>query len=268
MADPEPLDRDLDWLLLGRYGLLVALCALIPVPILDGWVENHLRRRLARKIAQRHGRTLEPEALALLADAPSGGCLGMVKSVVLWPVKKLLKTFSVVFQVKGITDTFSEVVHRGLMLEDAFEAGLLPGDNDRVRWAMDRALSHVDTRPIERALLGTLRDARHDLNRTIWEAVRVLRLRRVDALADAVEGDQLGATNQVSRAMVAALRTRGLVPELFAWFRAELGQQVLEPRLAGPIVPELVDRPPPTPDPALPMAVEDAVELPVEPRTG
>lgn len=262
MAHDDRPDPALDWLLLGRYGLLVSLCALVPVPILDGWIENRLRRRLARKIAARHGKELPGAELATLADAPSGGCLGLVAAIVLWPIKKLLKTITIVFQAKGIADTFSEVVHRSLLLEDAFEAGYLPGDPARVRRAMDQALTHVDTRPIERTLLGALRHTRHELTRTIWEAVRVVRLRRVEALADAADRDALPAASDLSRAMIAALDTRALVPELFAWFRAEMGEKVLESRLPGPIVPELVDSAlAPEVDRALPERIEEAVEV-------
>jgi hypothetical protein len=258
------MGKELDWLLLGRYALLIALCDLIPIPFLDRMVENRLRRRLVDAIGRRHGRELPAADLAVLGDAPPGGCTGCLTAILLWPIRKVLKTALVVFQVKGIADRFSELVHRGLLLEDAFDEGWLPGDAARVRAAMDGALTHVDTRPIERTLMGVLRSYRHDLNRTIWETVRVLRLRHVDALADAATADRLAeSTTRASKALVAALRSgRVLVPELVAWFRAEMGVKLLDDRLPGPIDPEVLapDGPAP-PDPALPAPVEDAVEV-------
>jgi hypothetical protein len=271
-SDTAPPAPPLSQLLIARYALLVALCALIPLPIVDSMVENYLRRRMARKIAERHGQELAPDALSTLADAPSGGCVGCLFAILWWPVKKLLKTLSVVFQVKGITDTMSEVVHRGLLLEEAFRAGWLPGDAAKVRLSMDKALASVDTRPLERAFNGSLRDVRHDLNRAIWESVRITRARLAsnpglagaEALADAADKDTLGPeASRASEVMVAAIQGYGLVPELVAWFRAEMGAPPeIEARLPGPIEPEVMASEP-TLDPAraLPAPVEDAVEV-------
>lgn len=260
--------KPLDWLLLARYALLVALCALIPVPLVDRWVENALRRRLVRHQARRHGLELPVEAVRVLGDAPSGGCLGLLRAVVLWPIKKLLNTVLFVFSVKGIADTLSEVVHRALMLEEAIEAGWLGSEPpERIREAMDRALAHVDTRPLERSLNGALRDGRHHLNRVIWESVRIARARRahpVTALADAADADALGSgARATSVAMSAALQVSGLVPELIGWFRAEMGHPpVLEPALPGPITPERVLPADAAPEErALPAPVEDAEEV-------
>ncbi len=237
----------IDWLLLGRYALLVALTALIPVPILDSWVENRLRRRLTRLIAARHGVELDDEAIVTLGDAESGGCWGFVKVVVLWPFRKVLRTVLFVFLIKAMADMISEVVHLALLLEDAIENGWIPGDALAVRGAMDRALEHVDTRIVERQILGTLRDARHELNGLIWQTTRIARQRlegsATDALADAAEQDDLGEdVDRVTEAFAAALRNSGLVPELVQWFRAELGQVPrLELPVAGLIEPEVLE---------------------------
>jgi hypothetical protein len=261
----DPPDH-IDWLFVGRYALLAGLCALIPIPVVDVWFENALRRRMVRGVALRRGVTLPPADLATLGDAGTGGCLGLFLAVLLWPIKKVLKTIFVVFQVKAIADTVSEVVHRALLVEEALERGWLPGDAARVRAAMDLALAHVDTRPIERSLNGPLRDARRELDRVIWESVRIARRRRdrpAQAVADAAEAQGLGDPAD-TLAMTTALRVRGLVPELVGWFRAEMGAPpTLEQGLAGPIVPELLPADGPgEPERALPAPVEDAEEVP------
>ncbi|MCA9489477.1 MAG: hypothetical protein KC621_06125 [Myxococcales bacterium] len=260
----------LDWLLLGRYALVVALCELIPIPLLDGWVENRVRRRMVRLITTRHGIALDDAQVALLADASGAGCMGCFWAIVMWPVKKLLKTVLIVFQAKTITDRFSEVLHRALLTEEACELGLLPEKVEEVRKAMDQALAHVDTRPVERKLVGTLRDAKHELNGAVWESARVarerLRDRPAEALADAAEGDQLPQASELSRVLTATVQVSGLVPELVKWFHGELGLLQVEPKIAGLIEPELVPSDIVEPaTPALPMPVEDAVEVVPEP---
>lgn len=240
------MDRAIPWLLIGRYALLIALTALIPIPLLDRGIENLLRRRLVRAIADRHGAELSPEEIALLGNAPAGGCWGCVASVVLWPFRKVLKTMLIVLQVKAMADLASEVLHRTLMLEEALDTGWLPGDAEAVREGMDRTLACVDTRPIERQLMGTLRDHRHDLNRVVWEATRIARERvrgeRGEALALAVERDELGAeADEMSEAMVASLQATGVTNELLQWFRAEMGDVPKLPlKVDGALSPEAV----------------------------
>lgn len=258
--------KGLDWFLLGRYALLVSLCELVPVPLLDGWIEDQLRRRMMRRIARRHGVDLDAEQLSRLADSPWGGCGALLWGLLLWPVKKLVKTIAFVLQAKSITDKFSEVVHRALLVEEAARLGLLPAETARVREAMDAALAHVDTRPIERKLLGTLRSSRHELNRVVWESATIARQRLRDqpgdALADAVEADTIPRASELGEVLTATLRVSGLVPELVNWFHAELGLLKVEPKVAGLIEPQVLPADAEEPPAAAPLAlVEDAEEV-------
>ncbi len=216
----------IDWLLIGRYALLVALSTLLPVPILDTALQNALQRRMVRSLAMRHNADLDPESVAVLANTAGGGCVGCLWGALVWPVMKLLRTVLIFLQAKQIADTASEQVHRALMLEEALESGWLPGDPIKVRQAMDRTLDRVDTRVVERRLAGVFRDHTNALNRFVFQATALARERTdaVGALADAADRDTLGPEiDSVSRAMTAALRTAGAVPELLQWFRLEMG---------------------------------------------
>lgn len=228
----------------ARYALLTTLCTLIPVPFLDTYAENRVRRSLVRQIAARHEVILEEAAVRALADLPSGGCLGMLAAALWWPVKKLLKTIATVFLVKGLVDQASEVVHRGMMLQHAFEHGWLPGDAPRVRAAMDSALDHVDTRLVERAFFGRLRDPRGEFNAMVYAAAR----RPVATGHDAAAGAMEPHAARLSEAMEDAVRRTGLVPELLHWFAAELDR-----------VPDDADDARPAP-PAAPAVVVGGVE--------
>ncbi|MFT4624289.1 MAG: hypothetical protein ACI8PZ_002948 [Myxococcota bacterium] len=271
--------QDIDWLLLGRYALLITLATLIPIPILDRSIENFFRRRMVRAIASRHGATLPPAVVAKLADEPFGGCLGCLAAIVLWPVRKILRTVLVVWQAKALADTTSEVVHRGLMLEEAFGEGWLPADETtEVRTAMDRALHKVDTRPVERALMGTLRDQRDDLTAVVRDAVRVARQRAKGAspraaLADAADADGLGQdADQLSASIKASIQGVGLVPEVLYWFRAAMGAPPHVPAAIGgavevaEVLPADDAEAPPAIGTTAIAVVEDAVEVSDDPR--
>jgi hypothetical protein len=273
------MTKKVDWRLLGRYALLISLTVWIPIPLLDQGIENLLRRRLVRALARRHGAELDDEAVEALGNRSYSGCMGCFWSVVLWPIKKLLKSIVAVFQIKEMADLGSDVVHRGLLLEEAFEAGWLPGEAPRVREAMDRAVAKVDTRVVERAVRGTFRDHSDDLTRVVAEATRVARERakghRGEALADAADAGALGETaEEMSSAMTAALQGTGIVPELIQWFRAEMGREPrLESRMGGLL--EASELLPADEEPATgerlaiegPL-VEEAVEVEAKPKDG
>lgn len=216
------------WSVLGRYALLVALVGLLPVPLLDTWLENRLRRRLVRSLARRAGRELAEDDLAVLGDLPPGGCSGCLVALVLRPIKKLLGTLMVVWQAKSLADSFSDVVHRGVLLQEAFALGALPGEAKRVRAAMDAALKRVDPRFLERHLGQLARDRRDELSRAMREAAAAARQpgRRVEGMADAADQDAVGPElRALSTVMVDVVRL-GLSTELLWWFRHELGHQV------------------------------------------
>lgn len=224
------MTRDVDWLRIGRYALMTALTEFIPVPLLDGFVENVLRRRLVRRLAQDAGVGLSDDDVRILADAPSSGCLGLVRAVLIWPFKKLLRLVFFFLTAKTMADRASDVVHRSLMLQEALVRGWLPGDATRLRQGMDVALEKIDVRVVERALLGAFRDNRNELNRVVWEATRVARARkrgeRADALADATEQDELGEeADSLGALLTDRLREAGVAEEALHWFLLEMQRE-------------------------------------------
>ena len=64
-----------------RHAAAVALCELVPLPVLDTWLQNRVRRRLIRVL----GSPLSDDALRTLADED----LLPWDRIRLWPLKKL-----------------------------------------------------------------------------------------------------------------------------------------------------------------------------------
>lgn len=224
------VSRDPDWFLIGRYALLVALTALIPVPLMDSITETTLRRRMVRALAARHDVKLEEGQIRTLADTPGGGCSGCLVAVVKWPFEKLFKTVFFVLGIKNLVDVASEVLHRGLLLEEAFARGWLPERVPEVRSAMDRSLACIDTRIVERRLVSVFADHTNELNRAVHEAARLARLRVRQAgprLADAADQGLLGAAfDRMVELFTETVHGTAVVPELLHWFRAEMGEPV------------------------------------------
>lgn len=217
-----------DWLLVSRYALLVSLCEWIPVPLMDAWVGNLLRRRLTHLQLAQHGLSGTPSSeVRMLADAGAGGCLGLLWSLVVWPFKKLLRTVLFVLQLNRMVNVFSEVVHRALLVHEALEHGALPGDAVAVRAAMNRSLARVDITVVDKAVLQGVALSRRHLWRTIASVWRRMRSeaqaeRRQHALREADEAPLSEASEDLSQALAEAVHTPGLEAELIRVFREEL----------------------------------------------
>lgn len=137
------------------------------------------------------------------------------------------------------------------MLEEALERGWLPAEPERVRKAMDAALTKVRVYPTERLVFGTFKHKDDD-----WRKV-------VGGAAERDRHRVSGGIPGVARTGAAAASVPGLVPELLHAFRAEMGvAPEPEARVAGLIEPELlgVDAGAIVPSVAA-TAVEDAEEV-------
>ncbi|TNE84796.1 MAG: hypothetical protein EP330_27705, partial [Deltaproteobacteria bacterium] len=56
-----------------RYAVAAAACELLPVPLLDVYAQNQVRRRALRKAASHQGLALDEDQLRALADEELGG---------------------------------------------------------------------------------------------------------------------------------------------------------------------------------------------------
>lgn len=70
-----------------RHALAIAAAEMIPVPLVDTWVQNRLRRRLVLRAASLRGEQLSAEVLAVRADE----AYAPVQRAAFWPVKAVAK---------------------------------------------------------------------------------------------------------------------------------------------------------------------------------
>lgn len=158
------------------YSLLTSLCPLIPIPLLDDWVCDVLRRRLAAEHARDHGVQLKGRDLKILAcgyNPPSvSGCVRgliafVVVKVVLKVLKKIFRKILVFLTVKDCVLAFSQTFHESYLARHALKIGALselPPPVIRVRQAIEAAVDELDHRPIEELVRRTLRGS--------WRLVR------------------------------------------------------------------------------------------------
>ena len=196
--DVEPLTTSSppDWFRSVVWsGLAGGLCPLMPIPVLDDIVLARFRRRMVRRLGEKHGVELNRRQVAALGGGGrSSSCLGLIFKVVAYPFRKVLRKVLYFLSVKEAADTFSLLFHQGYLLHTALEHGALgsggpppAGAAMTVRRAIFETLDAIDTRPIMKLVKGVFRGSR-DLLRGVIRWAR----RRLPTRAGGLQLDDAG----------------------------------------------------------------------------
>lgn len=176
------------------FSLLAGLCPLIPLPFLDDWTLEWVRRRLVVESFRDHGREASPRALQLLTWRPErnalAGCLrlaviGPLLRLTVYLVRKVFRKIVFFLTLSDCVDRFSETFHEGYLLERAFELELVgdgsPAADERlwpVRWAVLAACRAVDPRPVRQIARRAFRGSRQALREAARLLARIARRKR------------------------------------------------------------------------------------------
>ena len=133
--------------------LLTGMCPLIPIPLLDDYVERELLRAAIRRIAVTEGRAIPEETIITLVEDRSSFLVGCLWAIVRWPFKKLFRTIFFFLAAKDIVDVVSRNSHRVAIFHLALRRDLLPAHAARVREDMDATLDRVSISPLTRTVL-------------------------------------------------------------------------------------------------------------------
>ena len=151
-----------------HHALLAAVCQFIPIPFLDDMAGDRVVRRLVSKLLERNGRNYGAETVAPLYEGPEQGMAGkvggFVKSLVMKPVKKVLRTALIVVTIRRAMMTTARVVLLGRTIDRCLARGELadgvPDVQRRKRAAqIDAAVRDVMASPERRGLLKLIRES-------------------------------------------------------------------------------------------------------------
>jgi hypothetical protein len=172
-----------DWAIYAD-ATFAGLSTLIPVPLLDLAYMWFFRRRMPRVIAKRHGLTLDPSVLELLAPWRAG-CR---RSCLTWPlgllwsfIKRLSRKIIYFLTIKEAVDQLNYHWHWAFLLDYALDRGHLV-DAGRARLAaaaIEETLGNIAGSPLlplaRQIITGPLR---------IWRTLRRARRGQEDAVVD------------------------------------------------------------------------------------
>ena len=144
-----------------KHAVVAGACQLIPLPFVDDFIMGQVHERMNIALFREHGFELNEQGQDILRETESRWLSSMLTSVIMFPVKKILKKVLFVFSIKAVADVTSSTFHDGWMVARAVEGryvdpALLAANDEetlkRLRAAVLLTKSQVDTRPINKAL--------------------------------------------------------------------------------------------------------------------
>lgn len=144
-----------------KHAVVAGACQLIPLPFVDDFIMGQVHERMNIALFREHGFELQERGQDILRETESRWLSSMLTSVLMFPVKKILKKVIFVFSIKAVADVASSTFHDGWMIARAIEGryvdpALLTANDEetfkRLRAAVLLTKSQVDTRPINKGL--------------------------------------------------------------------------------------------------------------------
>ncbi|MCO5169707.1 MAG: hypothetical protein M9894_25495 [Planctomycetes bacterium] len=227
----------------ARAALFTAAAVLVPLPLVDDLLVRRSRAHLVATLLRAHGRDVDPARLAPLWQGRGclDRCLGLPFKLLLWPLKKLLRTVFFFLGIRaaaldvGRTLALGRAVDRRLRAGHLAGAGPAPPGADplalealRLRTALDAAYAGIDRVAVVTALGAVVRVARTMPGQLLRAARRVLRkdvedeAAAVAALPAAERQAVAGAVDRLEAALDDPA-VQGLLEELDRRFDAALG---------------------------------------------
>jgi hypothetical protein len=207
------------------YTVLVGLSPLVPVPFVDDMITAYFMRRMMRSLAREHDWEPDAAAVRTLVDEPAQGlargCAAGCLSVVVYPLKKILRNLFVFLEFKRAVDLASEAYHRGFLLDYAMREGWLGAaaahTPEAVRTAIDETLAEAPIKPIEEAVRFSFRQSKRTLVGVATILADAIKQRfkgaKIDDVSTAVEAVEERETGLID-GVVDALRARvDAIPE-------------------------------------------------------
>jgi hypothetical protein len=152
----NPSDSDRQHLLV-THAVLAGLTPLVPVPWVDDQLYLYALRSMVQRLGAAHGKKLPSDDIEVLIAQTGRGCaLGCLGSVLVYPIKKVLRKLFFFLEWKRAVDTISHTYYRGYLLDAALAEGWLDKHGAaRLRAAIDTVLAGTNTSLVSRAVFGS-----------------------------------------------------------------------------------------------------------------
>jgi hypothetical protein len=220
-----------DTLILG-HAVIAGLCELIPVPWVDGLVQNRVKRRMVERLAAHYGLDLWDSEVRNLVDPDNSGWLKKAgKALLLRPLKRLLRKVFFVLNSKKIIESATLAYHQGFLIDEVFRHGWCAPDGVHharsIRRALDEVLARhpLSTSPVGHAFRQGFARSKKTAS-AMWDQLR----NNLGALDDAsIDEAVRSSENAGSDLLLELLDSLTTVPAAhFETLRAEIAKELGE----------------------------------------
>jgi hypothetical protein len=174
------VSTEFDWQVYAD-ATFAGLSTLLPVPIVESWLEDYFRRRMPSRIARRRGRTL---SRAVIREVNRKRSESFLRGCLMWPIEQIIRflrnlyrTVVYILSVVDATDKLSHYWHRAFLLDYMIVRGHL--DNlDRAKIAgeaMREVLTTTQTSPATGLAREIIEFAGHHLRGLARSIIRFIR---------------------------------------------------------------------------------------------
>lgn len=159
-----------DWAIYAD-ATLAGFSILIPIPLLDVFIEWLFRRRIPQAVARRNGRRLDPYTIYHLNSEPLTciGCLLWPLSLILLLLKRLYRTILYFLTIKDASDKLSLYWHRAFLIDFMVRRGDLDDEETAkvAALAMREVLDRHAASPMQQLAVQIIGSTNHAL-RSLW----------------------------------------------------------------------------------------------------
>lgn len=163
------------------YATLAGLCPLIPIPFVDDVIIDRIRLQIYHSICSVYGIKITAKDARYLTARTPFRLDEILKTVVWWPVKRIIRKVAYFLSIKSCADVAATVFHEGWLFARAIEQGYV----DREAMASG---DHETLRDLRKALMFAHDEINPDVTRQSMRVVFGASREVVASLVDQMKG--------------------------------------------------------------------------------
>ena len=169
-----------------KYSLLYGLASFIPLPLVDSYTQDLLAKRMTKKIFQHYDRPISDANAKLISQKSGGFCWGCIAGVLIWPVKKLIKTIAFFLSFKSLSDEIASCSIRAITIQQAILLGWNEEDKEGILKfkAEIEIIEKKQAASVVKILYAILESSKRGVRKLLWGLIRRIRAQKEEEIEE------------------------------------------------------------------------------------
>ncbi|MEC7985633.1 MAG: hypothetical protein VX278_10755 [Myxococcota bacterium] len=160
-----------------KYSLLYGLASFIPIPLLDEYAQELLFRRMLKRMCEHYGYPISQPHLKYLSRKSGGCCSGCILGVLLWPIKKFIKTVAFFLSFKSLSDEVASCCIQALAYQEVLKLGWNSQEKEKILHLrrVVKQIASEQSASFVTILLAILETSKRGIRALLWGLWRRIR---------------------------------------------------------------------------------------------